>query len=436
MATERDSISLGFGIEETLDMGQAEILDALNSNDGGVTADPDDVTSVQEMTDEESADIFIGEEPQPKARVKPKPPTKTPIEKQKPQLEKDEEEVEDENYSEILRQSLMGIEEDEEETEDDDSDKSSAKADAKPKDNDEESDEPIWSSLSKDLTKLGIFTADEDEEGNEVPFIANTPEEFKDKFVNELKYQAQNIVENFLSRFGEDRKQAFDAIYMKGVDPAQYFSKANEISDFKGLDLEEERNQELVVRKALQEQDLEAEDIEKEIARLKNYGDLEPVSKRFHKSIVKKEETKLAKLAEDKAAELKRQQEIDEQYENTVYNVIREKYQSKDFDGIPVNKQFAEKTMDYLTTKKYKLPSGELLTEFDKEILEYKRPENHQLKVKLAMLMQLMKTDPTLSSIKKRAVTNETNSVFQEVVRHKSKKQAAVAKAKPKSFFE
>lgn len=426
MANNRESVSLGFGIEETLDQGAAEILSALHADDTAIAGDPDEVTTVAEES-------FVQAAP----RTKPKLQPKNPVEQQTPPKEEGEEEVDDKiNLSEALQRSLLDLDgEEEEETagaapvkaQDGDSTETTDEADT---------DEPIWSSLSKDLTKLGVFTADEDEEGNEVPFVATSPEEFKEKFVTEIKLQAQNAIDNFLSRYGEDYRAAFDAIYLKGVKPEEYFSKSQEITNFKELDLEEESNQEKVIRKALQDQGLESEDIDKEIARLKNYGDLEPVSKRFHKSIVKKEETNLAKIAEQKQAEIKRQQEIDEQYENNVYNVIREKWQAKDFDGIPVNKQFAEKTMDYLTSKKYKLPTGELLTEFDKEILELKRPENHTTKVKLAMLMQLVKSDPTLSTIKKRAVTNETNEVFQEVVRHKTKKNTPVVKPRPKSFFE
>ena len=92
--------------------------------------------------------------------------------------------------------------------------------------------------------------------------------------------------------------------------------------------------------------------------------------------------------------------------------------------------------MDYLTTKKFKLPSGELLTEFDKEILELKKPTNHANKVKLAMLMQLIKQDPTLSTIRKRAVSQESSEVFQEVARNKSKKVVSSARPKTKNFFD
>ena len=431
MANERESISLGFGIEETLDQGAAEILNALHSDDTAIAGDPDDVTLVEDDNKSSSEDSFM-QEPAPKAKVRPKAQPKSPVDTQKPAKEKDEEDVPDDtNLSELLQKSLLDLEDDKEEAKADENRSSDSKYEPN-----ETDDVPIWTSLSQDLTKLGIFSPEEDEEGNEAPFVANTPEEFKEKFVTEIKLQAQNAIDNFLARYGEDYRQAFDAIFLKGVAPDVYFSKTAEITNFKDLDLEDESNQEKVVRKALQEQDLEPEDIDKEIARLKNYGDLEPVSKRFHKSIVKKEEASIAKLAEDKQAELKRQQEIDEQYENNVYNIIREKYQSKDFDGIPVNKQFAEKTMEYVTSKKYRLPTGELLTEFDKEILELKRPENHATKVKLAMLMQLVKQDPTLTTIKKKAVSNETNQVFQEVVRHKTKKSTPVVKAKPKSFFD
>jgi hypothetical protein len=41
------------------------------------------------------------------------------------------------------------------------------------------------------------------------------------------------------------------------------------------------------------------------------------------------------------------------------------------------------------------------LTDFDKTILELKRPENHATKVKIALLLKNIRKDPTLSTIQK-----------------------------------
>ena len=42
----------------------------------------------------------------------------------------------------------------------------------------------------------------------------------------------------------------------------------------------------------------------------------------------------------------------------------------------------ANELHDFLLVDKYKTPSGETLTDFDRTILDLKRPENHSKKVK------------------------------------------------------
>jgi len=81
----------------------------------------------------------------------------------------------------------------------------------------------------------------------------------------------------------------------------------------------------------------------------------------------------------------------------------------------------ASEIQDFLITEKYKTPSGETLTDFDKTILDLKRPENHTLKVKVALLLKLIEKDPTLSTIQKAGVTKKTDALFQEVARQSSK---------------
>ena len=54
------------------------------------------------------------------------------------------------------------------------------------------------------------------------------------------------------------------------------------------MDLSKENNQKSVMKQALADQGFEQEDIGKEIERLQNYGDLESVSTRHHKVLVKK----------------------------------------------------------------------------------------------------------------------------------------------------
>ena len=88
---------------------------------------------------------------------------------------------------------------------------------------------------------------------------------------------------------------------------------------------------------------------------------------------------------------------------------------------------------------KYKTATGETLTDFDKTILELKRPENHSTKVKIALLLKILEKDPTLSTIQKSGVTKQTDKLFSEVARQTSKeatKSASVSKAAPSSWFK
>ena len=291
-----------------------------------------------------------------------------------------------------------------------------------------------FGALAKDLAKLGVFSMEEDEELN-----ISTPEEFLERFQEEKKKGAIDMVNNFIGQFGDDYQQAFDAIFVKGVNPKEYFSTYNNIQSFSDMDLSKENNQVAVIRQALADQGFESEDVESEIERLKNYGDLETVATKHHKVLVKKEATKLANLEQKAQQEIQQKQAIKNQYIQNVQGVLNEKLKSKEFDGIPINPKLANELQDFLLVDKYKTASGETLTDFDKTILELKRPENHATKVKVALLLKILEKDPTLSTIQKTGITKKSNELFGEVARQVSKSGAKSGNssnnAKPNSWF-
>ena len=129
-----------------------------------------------------------------------------------------------------------------------------------------------------------MFTNEED--GEEEPITS--PEQFLERFQEEKKKGAIEVVNNFIGQFGEDYQQAFDAIFVKGVDPKDYFGTYNAIQSFTDLDLSDEGNQIAVIKQTLSDQDYDPEDITTEIERLKNYGDLESVAAKHHKVLLKK----------------------------------------------------------------------------------------------------------------------------------------------------
>ena len=178
-----------------------------------------------------------------------------------------------------------------------------------------------FTALAKDLFKLGVFTSEEDDE--EAP-IGNA-EEFLERFNAEKKKGAVQIVNDFIGQFGEDYQNAFQAIFVKGVDPKDYFGTYNAIENYAEMDLSNESNQIAVLKQALADQGFDPEDIETEVERLKNYGDLETVAARHHKVLVKKEAAKLQQLEQEKERQLQQQAAIKQQYMQNVYGNHYEK---------------------------------------------------------------------------------------------------------------
>ena len=425
MAENLDTPSFGnFSIENTMEMGpgSAELLNDLLSPETS-TGSPDDLQKI--IKDVEPAS----------------PSPKPDVPKGKEIVPKGEGE---ELTGQDLISSFLGDNDTEEETTEDVDPqpvkKKAPAAEAKPTEEPtqeteegEEEQTSQFTALSRDLFKLGVFSKDEDEDDVNI----STPEEFLDRFQNEKKKGAVEMVQNFISQFGEDYQQAFEAVFVKGVNPKDYFGTYNNVVSFSEMDLSQENNQVAVIKQALADQGFEPDDISTEVERLKNYGDLESVATKHHKVLVKKEAQKLAQMEQKAEQELQQRQAVKNQYVNNVQQVLQDKLKNKEFDGIPINPKLANELQDFLLVDKYKTASGETLTDFDKTILELKRPENHATKVKVALLLKILEKDPTLSTIQKTGVTKKSNELFGEVARQvtKSKTTGSTQPSKQNSWF-
>jgi len=353
--------------------------------------------------------------------------TKKPEEKKKaPIVKKDEEE-------DLTKRSIEELDIHEEEEEEEEPLKKPVKKDEESEEEEEEEDPKKASTfavISKELFNHGIFTKDEEEEDVEI----NTPEDFLERFNYEKKKGAQIMVENYISRFGPDYQQAFQAIFENGVPPREYLASYTKIENLAEIDLTQEANQIAVIKQGLAEQGYEEDDITTELERLKNYQDLEKVAKTHHKVLVKKEGDKLVKLEEESQNKQRQLAASRQQYIKNVQAVLQEKLKTKDFDGIPVNQGLLAETQNFLLQEKYKTPAGETLTDFDKFVLDLKRPENHVLKVKVGLLFKILEKDPTLSTIKKAGLTQKSNGLFEELARKTSKSSNKSEKSSSRSF--
>ncbi|MEI6186988.1 MAG: hypothetical protein WCP46_00605 [Alphaproteobacteria bacterium] len=402
MSDNLDVSSISFGIQDTIATSSQQLIDSFLEGDAA-TAKPDEIKDINEPA-----------------------PTPTPVKKPTAKVA---EKTEDTPPAEPEKPFDPLAEIDEEATDDDDD---AAKPVVKKPEGDvtEEGEFNAFESFSKELYNLGAFSTDEGEE----PTIPKTPEEFLEVFNEQLGKKAETAIDNFLERFGDEHKEAFDAIFVKGVNPREYYQTQNKIQNFQELDLTLEHNQENVIKQALTDLGYDEEDITSELERIKNYGDLEATAQKHHKVLVKKEQAELARLTEQKQAALQQKALEKNQYVNSINTILQDKLKAKDFDGIPINLQLAKEVQDMLTTERWKTSSGEALTDFDKEILDLKRPENYATKAKLAVLLKILKQDPTLSTIKKAGVTKQTNQLFSEVVKQKPKTSVGTQRATSPSW--
>jgi len=286
--------------------------------------------------------------------------------------------------------------------------------------------------LAQDLYKVGIFNKYDDEE--EAP---ETTDEFIEKFNDEKRRVAEELVYNFAGRHGEDFRDAFNAIFVDGVDPREYLFKYMEVSTFKDMDITDEDNQKRVIQTSLKNQGWDDSDIKEELKKLELNSDLETTATRYHKALVKTEEQKLSRMQEETKVRNEQKKVQVQQEAQNIRNIMTEALKKQELDGIPVTREDIPKIIDTVEKKTWKMQDGNLITDYECALLELNRPGNHTEKLKLAALIRRSMGDDwqpgkplklDFGPIGKKAVSKESNEVF-NWVKSKSAKSSKGTKA-------
>jgi hypothetical protein len=400
-----------FGIQDTQVVATRDLQKFLLS-------DPDDVKEVEDETKKAEAEKLK----QQQAQQSQQQQNETPEEKQKrEQAAKTKKETEEADGRSALENLLYGDKDDE--GEGTDGKKPNGSTQQTPSDGDD-----TYVTLGKDLLRLGVFSKNSEEETEETISI-KSPEEFLERFNLEKKKGAINILENFLSQFGDDYKKMFDAVFVNGVKPNEYLTSFAKVEAIKDLDLTNESNQERIVRAYYKGLKWDDAKIDGKIAKMKDYGDLEDEAKTYHQVLVEKETDTINNIEKAKQEETQKQKDKDAAIKKSYQRILTEKLKTQEVDGVPLIQKDAEEVLSYLTEKRFKLESGELLSEFDKDLMELNRPENHEQKIKLGLLLK-KKLD--LTSVKKTTISKKSDALF--TLSTKNAKQSSKEK-EMKSFF-
>ncbi len=387
--SEREAFNpISLGIMDTNIIADTEIDNFLGS-------DPDQVIGLEEED----------EKPAPKVVQKSK--------KEEKNNKENEEEEKPSPAQQVLDADVLGEEEEENEEGTKPQPKKTKEDEKQEPQGSEDNQENVFTSLTKELQNLGVFNVFEDE-----PEIKDG-KDFKDRFNTEIRSQVETSLNNFIARYGEDFQEAFQAIYIDGVSPREYFQQSNAISDLQDFDLTVVDNQKQIIKEYYKSIGWPSDKIAARIQKLEDLGDLEEDATSYHSILLKKEQDQLEEVKRKKAEDQHQKQQKEQHYQSAVTRILNDKIQKKEFDGIPVDQKFAQNVADYITTNKYRAANGDLLTDFDLELLNLKHPDNYEKKVKVAMLLRLMETDPTLSKITKKAISQERDEAFSSLTRQK-----------------
>lgn len=385
-------ISFDLGIMDSRTMGSVQEAEAFLS-DTAIKAK--DSKELEEIEEEE---VFIKK---PVAKKEEKvPPKKSAVE---------------------LGENLLS-EEGEEEIEKTKEEEEEAPANTKTKKKEGEEEEGNqFETFSKELYSLNVLSHDAEE--GEAP-IAKTGEELLALLNNEKRKGAVAWIDNFLEQHGEDRRELFEAIFVKGADPKEYLPLYNQAVSLENLDLEKEINQEKVVREFYRRAGIAEDKIGTKIQRLKDTADLQSEAEDFHPQLLEQDKNKAKAVADAAEQTLKAKEQIEGAYRNSILKTVSEKAKGKDFEGIPISPQLVREAVDFLQTDKWKTADGQLLTDFDKLILETKKPEGVHKRLMIAFLEKI---NWDFSKIEKKAASKQSgelfNSLAQKDLKNKTQKK-------------
>lgn len=283
--------------------------------------------------------------------------------------------------------------------------------------------------FTRELFETGILESDEQEPEVQI----TTPQELINRFEHEKKKGAIQLLEGILSNYGPDYREAFQAIYINGVRPRDYFGQLESVTHLADMDMSRAENQKLVLSRHYKDLGWDNAKITAKIEKLENYQDLEEEARDIHTALVQKEKQALAAAEQARKIELDRKLAIQQEHHVGVQQILKERLKSREFDGIPLDEKQVRQLQSYMLEKRWQL-AEEQITDFDKDLLDLARPENRELQVKIALLMQMLKIDPTLSRLQKKAITKESDSLFSFLQRDQRTQKRDTPKAH--KFFE
>lgn len=288
----------------------------------------------------------------------------------------------------------------------------------------EEGEENQFEIFANGLIQAGMLNIEEGEEieWNEQTFLAKMNSTIEDKAWNQLEQLATET-------YGEAGVQMIEDIFINKVPVQEYLQKFSNEQIVENVDLSIEANQERVFRLYLNKTGMDEDEIQDQLNYARDNDRLEAYSQKYHTKLVEKMQQERAVLAQESEARVQAIRQKDEEREQLYAEVLDGAIASGSIEGYPLNEQSANELFDFVLSKPHVLPNGQRISEFEYKLARMRQEDPS----KFLAVAKLVQSNLDLSPVKRKAVTEETNSLFNNL-KTKSKKSSPTNKSNEDAF--
>lgn len=291
-------------------------------------------------------------------------------------------------------------------------------------DDDEDSDNP-FEVFAKGLAQAGILDLEDEEnevsEWNEQNFI-----QVMEKTVDNRMWA--KMEEMAMETYGEAGVKLIEDIFINKVPVQEYLRMFSNEQIVENVDLSSEDNQERVVRLYLAKTGMEADEIEDQLAYIRDNDRLEAYAEKYHEKLVVKMSEERERLASESEARALAMRQKEEEREELYASVLEESLKTGEIEGYPINDKDAEQLFSFVLDKPHVLPNGQRISDFEYRLATMRQEDPK----KFLAVARLVQKDLDLTPVKRKAVSEETNQIFKGL---KSKTKVSSKSKKDQDLF-
>lgn len=270
-------------------------------------------------------------------------------------------------------------------------------------DEDEDDSDNPFKTFADGLIQAGMLDVENPDEieWSEQTFLSAMEETVDNRMWGKLEELA-------METYGEAGVKLVEDVFINKVPMGEYLQMFSNEQVVDNVDLSNEDNQERIFRLYLAKTGMDEDEIEDQLNYARDNDRLESYATKYKGKLIEKmqeERTKLAQEAEARVQEMRRKEEEREQ---SYAKVLEDSIKEGEIEGYPINNKDAEELFSFVLDKPHVLPNGQRISDFEYRLATMRQEDPK----KFLAVARLVQKDLDLSPVKKKAVSEETNTIF------------------------